>query len=501
MTRPEDVQLASQTDQLSDTLSVHTFYLGCLAQASYLVIDTTASAAYVIDPRRDVDIYIEAAAAAGVAIQGVFETHVHADFVSGHLELSQRTGSPVYIGPAQVEYEHTQLVDGEVLGKSEGCSIQALHTPGHTTACMTFVLRDGADKPLAAFTGDTLFIGSVGRSDLLGSMGHSQEEMAEMMYQTLRERILTLPDDVVVYPGHGAGSPCGKGLSSDLSSTIGRERLTNPGLLKAAIDDSSVFTSWTVDGQPSIPQYFVSNVECNLSGAADLANQVAKVPELSAQEFVDLSTQPDTVILDTRTPSESDCIIPEAIWIPVGQGWGTTITRPEDGNFSLWVGTLISPSSKILLIAPEGKAEVVLARLGRIGYTQQVVGMLQGGISSWVDAGLPSLPNRRLLVKDLEKYQGVLLDVRTTGEYACPRSGHVTGSMNIPLSESFHKDALKLSKEEPITTYCISGFRSCVAASLLRRAGYDATDLVGGNNEVIKSAPELMSNCNQVSHS
>lgn len=520
--------MASFTNTLSETssdarpevdpeLNIKTFYLGCLAQGSYMI--SHKGSAFIIDPRRDVDMYLEEISSLGLRLKGVLETHVHADFVSGHKELSSRMGVPIFIGAgAGVKCGHYPVDDGEVLVLSEDYAFLALSTPGHTLGCTTWVLVDRAynNRPMMAFTGDTLFVGSVGRPDLLGSVGKSKEEMAGLLFDSLHGKLLRLPEDVVVYPAHGPGSPCGKSMSSDPTSTIGKERLTNAAL---QFTDKAAFVEFLTEGLAPPPQYFLNAVQMNLAGAESMADVLGRVPMLSPAAFqaamggaaeaksLALSDkgatteckgegEEEVLVLDTRGANDfAPQFIPGSVNFPVGINGGE-IMAPEEGNFGIWIGTMLNPKTPLLVLSAPGKEQESLQRLARVGF-QNVLGVLEGGIAAWVEAGLPTSSSGRCTLTGPEQLQGevTILDVRTPGEFACtrPLGGHANGAINIPLP-TMNKPGVfdGLDKDATYLCYCLGGFRSAIAASFMRRAGLNVRDIVGGKTHMDKVADSAM---------
>jgi glyoxylase-like metal-dependent hydrolase (beta-lactamase superfamily II)/rhodanese-related sulfurtransferase len=410
------------------------FYLACLAHASYLIAD--GGVAVIVDPQRDVDQYIEAAERLGVSIRYVIETHLHADFVSGHRELAARTGAEIVFGArADAAFPHRAVHEGDLLrlGSTE---LRAIETPGHTPESISWlVVEDGKLSKL--LTGDTLFIGDVGRPDLAGSRGYTSEEMAGMMYDSLRTKILVLPDDVEVWPAHGAGSACGRNISSDASSTIGAQRRMNWALQPMSRE---AFVETLTSGLAAPPRYFQRDAELNRQGPRALSDL--------AVSAIDCVT-PDALILDVRDP---DAFAARHIAGAVNIGL--------DGNFASWCGTLLPFDTPIVIVAEdEASASQAVIRLARVGIEN-----IAGRITA-LD-GIATAPLPQISVHDLDGM--AVLDVRRTAEFW---EGHVTGAQNIPLHELPDRLA-EVDRDKPLAVICAGGYRSSIACSLLARAGF-----------------------------
>lgn len=410
------------------------FYLACLAHASYLIAD--GGEAVVVDPQRDVDQYIEAAERLGVSIRYVIETHLHADFVSGHRELAARTGAEIVFGArADAAFPHRAVHEGDLLrlGSTE---LRAIETPGHTPESISWlVVEDG--KPSKLLTGDTLFIGDVGRPDLAGSRGYTSEEMAGMMYDSLRTKILALPDDVEVWPAHGAGSACGRNISSDASSTIGAQRQMNWALQPMTRE---AFIETLTSGLSAPPRYFPHDAELNRQGPRALS-------EFAPSNVERLS--PDALILDVRDAAAfGERHIAGAVNIGL------------DGNFASWCGTLLPFDAPIVIVADdEVSASEAVLRLARVGIEN-----IAGRITA-LD-GFDTAPLPQISVHDLDGM--AVLDVRRTVEFW---EGHIAGAQNIPLQEL--PDRLdEVDRDTPLAVICAGGYRSSIACSLLARAGF-----------------------------
>ena len=437
----------TKTLALDDGLTVDTFYLECLAHGSYLV--SHEGSCFIIDPRRDVDIYAHHVAERKLRVRGILESHLHADFVSGHMELYKRYGATICVGErAGAKFPHYPVGDGELLLLSSKYAFVALPTPGHTPGCVTWLLVDRTQdrKPVMAFTGDTLFVGGCGRPDLVGALDASltPEVLSKMMFKSLREKIMALPDDCEVLPAHGPGSPCGKGISGDLSSTIGKEKETNPAL---QFEDEAKFIEFNVAGLDKPPQYFPSAVLSNMQGAEDLGVELSSVRDLTCAEFKaalaeEKAAGREAVVLDTRSGEHfASQHIVGALNIPLGTGAGGVKLEYEDGNFAIWVGTLVSPSARVFLVTEHGKHDEAIERLGRIGYAHQIAGVLKDGHAKWSKAHIPTGRFKKVVVKSedtiarLKADGAVIVDTRTAGEFACAVRGHVRDAVNLPLAE------------------------------------------------------------------
>jgi glyoxylase-like metal-dependent hydrolase (beta-lactamase superfamily II)/rhodanese-related sulfurtransferase len=454
-------------------------YLPCLAQASYLIGDSESGSCAIVDPRRDVDIYLERAGALGLRIAHVIETHLHADFVSGHVELAQRTGATIHVSHrAGAGFPHHALREGDEIALGEGggaggVTLRVLETPGHTLESICLLVLEGA-RPVKVLTGDTLFIGDIGRPDLVASKGKSAEEMAAMHYESLK-KLTALPDDVEVWPAHGAGSACGKNISKELSSTIGAQKRMNL-MLQPMSKEEFVRIDTACLSAP--PAYFPVDAEINRQGAPALA-ALGRVKELAPLEFQAAAAQaaagrPAGSILDVRDKATFGAgFVPGAINIGL------------KGSFATWCGTLLAADAPLLLVG-ESAAEVDEARmrLARVGL-HRVEGALAGGMSAWRRAGLPVATLPQIEPAELRKARGArgqalfVLDVRGPGEHEEKR---VPGAVNVPLPELAARMG-ELDKSRPMAVICASGYRSSAAASLLRRAGFaDLRNVAGGTN-------------------
>jgi glyoxylase-like metal-dependent hydrolase (beta-lactamase superfamily II) len=438
------------------------FYLGCLAHASYML--GSEGDAVVVDPQRDVDLYLKAAEEHGLAIRHIFETHLHADFVSGHKELAARTGARIYFGAkAGVTFVHVPVQDGFELrfGKAR---INVLETPGHTPESICLLVTDDENpaKPWAVLTGDTLFLGDVGRPDL--SRTHSPEQLAGMLYDSLHNKLLKLPDRVLVYPAHGAGSLCGRNMRAEKSSTIGTERLTNYAL---QIPSREEFVKQLTSNLPVRPDYFLQDAEINRGGAPPLSD-LAELKGVSPVELKALLEE-GVIALDIRPPEQ----------FAAGHVPGS-VNIALSGQFATWAGTILGLSSRPVLIAdsPDQLAEARL-RLARVGIEAER-GYLEGGVAGWKAAGFDLAQLSEISVNDLRqqltKDKIRVLDVRREPEWM---AGHIDGADWWPL-DRFRVSPPEVDLTQPLAVHCQSGYRSMIACSLLRRAGFKNVVNVSG---------------------
>ena len=437
------------------------FYLGCLAHASYML--ASEGEAVVVDPQRDVELYLKAAADHGVTIRHIFETHLHADFVSGHKELAARTGAQIYIGAqAGATFPHTAVSDGYelIFGKA---SIRVLETPGHTaeSICLVVTNREKSPLPWAVLTGDTLFIGDVGRPDL--SPRHTPPQLAGLLYDSLHSKLLTLPDNVLVYPAHGAGSLCGKNMRAERSSTIGTERLTNYALQIKSRED---FVAQLTSNLPARPEYFAKDAEINRTGASALSDLPA-LKAISPQHLQEMLAH-GQLALDVRPCDEFGTgHVPGSVNIALS------------GQFASWAGTVLGLNAHLVLIAttPE-QIEEARVRLARVGI-EAIDGYLEGGIDAWKNSGLSVAMIDQITVGELHAQQREIqiLDVRRAPEW---ESAHIDGASWWPL-DNFKVSPPEMDHEAHIAVHCKSGYRSMIASSLLQRAGFKhITNVVGG---------------------
>lgn len=446
------------------------YYLGCLAHASYLIGDESTGAAVVVDPQRDVDQYLEDAAQLGLGIRDVFLTHFHADFVAGHLELRDRAGAKIHLGArAEAEFEFEPARDGDVL-EFGSVRLSILETPGHTPEMISIVVTDLAKdpgRPHAVLTGDTLFIGDVGRPDLLASFGHTADELAGMLYDSLHEKLMRLPDETLVYPAHGAGSMCGKKLGQETVSTIGIQRRTNYALQPMSREE---FVRLVTADQPEAPAYFAYDAALNRRERPTLDRSMAgSLRALSLEETLRMRGE-GAQIVDVREPREF-----------AGAHLAGSINLPLQGRYATYSGMVLRRDRPIVIIAEPGAEVEGVMRLGRIGF-DHVAGYLGGGMRAL--AGRPEevrVQERVTPVELAEELGGaeppLVLDVRTEQEHAQRR---IAGSLNIPLHRLEERLA-EVPRGRRVVVQCRTGYRSSVAASLLRRAGIESVvDLMGG---------------------
>jgi len=442
-------------------------YLGCLSQASYLIGSDGEAA--VVDPRRDIDEYLDEARIAGLVIKHVLETHFHADFVSGHRELAARTGATIYFGrQARPGYAVTSLADGDEVRVGRA-TLRTLETPGHTPESVCYLVLDPEQggTPAAVLTGDTLFVGEVGRPDLMGHQ-FTADQMAGSLYDSLHEKLLTLPDDVIVYPGHGPGSSCGRNIGPETSSTIGKERRLNYAL---QIRDRDAFVRTVAGNLPAPPRYFPHDARVNREGPRDLAPMLAALRPIAPHEVERMGRDGQALVLDTRAAREFGAgHVPGSVNVGI------------DGRYAAWVGTVLDPQSPFLIVAPPGREGEAAMRLARVGY-DNVVGFLDGGIAAWRAAGLPvrDLPQIEVseLARRLEGGSLRVVDVRGAGEW---EAGHIASAAHRDLQQLAGDLKLLLPGGGPVAVICGSGYRSSIACSLLERAGVDVPllNVVGG---------------------
>lgn len=443
------------------------YYLACLSHASYLIGDTASGRAVVVDPQRDVAAYLADAERAGLRIERVIETHFHADFLSGHLELAAATGATICYGPgAEADFPLEQLHDGQVIALGE-VRLEVRHTPGHTPESISIVVweRPGDAVPYGVLTGDTLFIGDVGRPDLLAGAGLTPEQMARSLYRSLHTRLLTLPDATRVFPAHGAGSACGKQLSTETVSTIGEQRRTNYALQPMSEDD---FVRMVTEGQPVAPLYFPYSAHRNREAHPLLAE--AEPPPPLALDEVLARQRAGARLLDTRDPSA----------FAAGHLPGS-INVGLDGRFAEYAGDVLRPDDEIVLVCDPGRELEAKVRLGRIGF-DNVIGYLADPLRALVEHQELAERSSRLTATELAALLAgpeppVVVDVRDPGEVA---AGTIPGAVWIPLARLVERTG-ELDPTRPVVTYCAGGFRSAIAASVLAASGFpDVSDLLGG---------------------
>lgn len=446
-------------------------YTSCLSEAAYYIESDGVAA--IIDPLRDIDGYIQLAKERNAAIKYIFETHFHADFVSGHLDLQKATGAPIVYGPnTETNFPIHLAKDGEQfqLGK---VSIEVLHTPGHTIESTCYLLRDEAGNPHALFTGDTLFVGEVGRPDL-SSGNLEKEELAALLYDSLNNKIASLPDNVVVYPAHGPGSNCGKNLGPGTSSTIGDEKANNYALQPQTKEE---FVKAVTADLPAAPSYFPINARINKEGYDSLEKimETALTP-LSVAEFKKWMESEDTIILDTRKAGDfTKQFVPGSISIGL------------EGRFAEWAGSLLPFNQPIILVTEEGQEKESVVRLARVGFSQ-IHGYLAGGVEAWRQAGeeidlIIDVETDELAMDLPYDDHLVAVDVRREAEFG---DGHVRGAVNIPLNELTDPGSMaNIEEHQNLYVYCGSGYRSVIAASLMKRQGiHNLRNVLGGFNAI-----------------
>jgi glyoxylase-like metal-dependent hydrolase (beta-lactamase superfamily II) len=448
------------------SLHFRQFYLGCLAHASYLI--GSRGEAAVVDPRRDVDEYLEEARRHGLAIRYVIETHLHADFVSGHRELAERTGAAiVFSEKAGAAFPHRAVKEGDEIRIGD-VVLRVLETPGHTPESISILAIDTEASPVPrlVLTGDTLFIGDVGRPDLMGAKGASAEQMAALLYDSLHRKLLALPDPVLVYPAHGAGSLCGRNMSKETWSTIGEQRRQNYALQPMPLER---FVRMVTSDLPEVPQYFPRDVAINREGAPPLSERA--LPPALPPATVQSRAAEGATVLDVRSAAAfGTAHLPGSLNVGLG------------GQFAAWAGALVPHQQPILLVAEDeaGVREAVL-RLARVGL-EDVTGYLDGGLAAWDRAGLPLASLPQIAVDELkerlrEQPELQVLDVRRPAEWD---AGHVPGALNVPL-DRLERDAARLDPARATAVICAGGYRSSAAASLLEQRSFaDLYNVVGG---------------------
>ncbi|OBQ54577.1 MBL fold metallo-hydrolase [Tamlana sp. s12] len=450
-------------------MKIEQIYTGCLAQGAYY-IESEGEVA-IIDPLRETQQYVDKAEAENATIKYIFETHFHADFVSGHIDLAKKTGATIVFGPgAKTDYDIYAAKDNEVF-KLGNISIKVLHTPGHTLESSTFLLIDENGKEHAIFSGDTLFLGDVGRPDLAIKSDLTKEDLAGMLFDSLRNKIMTLPDDTIVYPAHGAGSACGKNLSKETVGVLGEQKKTNYALRGDMT--KAEFVKEVLDGIAPPPQYFAKNAMMNKSGYHEFETVLERGnTPLTPEAFEHLANEEGALVLDVRHETEFvKAHIPNSIFIGI------------HGGFAPWVGALITDLKQpILLITPEGKEEETVTRLSRVGY-DHTLGYLEGGIEAWKQAGKDVESITSINVDEFSnrfKSDSIqVLDVRKDGEY---KSQHLEGNniKHFPL-DYINDNMSAIDKNQEYYVHCAGGYRSVIAASILKARGFNKLiDIAGG---------------------
>jgi glyoxylase-like metal-dependent hydrolase (beta-lactamase superfamily II)/rhodanese-related sulfurtransferase len=455
-------------------MKIEQYYLACLSHASYMITDEKTKTAAVVDPQRDIDQYLKDAAAGGYTIKHVFLTHFHADFIAGHIELRDQAGATIHLGAkAQAEFECVHMNDGDTIEFGD-VKLEVMETPGHTPEGITILVYDLAksgSEPLAALTGDTLFIGDVGRPDLLASIGVTADELADMLYESVT-KLRKLPDATLVYPAHGAGSLCGKSLSTDLSSTIGEQKKFNYALQPMSLED---FKKIVTADQPEAPDYFVHDAILNRKERTALHDAMEKqLQPLSVDEVLALEKS-GAQLLDVRDGIDFE-----------GGHLRGSLNIALSGKYATWAGSMLSHEKPIVVIAEEGGEEEAVMRLGRIGF-DNVAGYLKGGMRALEHRGDLVERTERITAPALAEWLSgkradagrppVVLDIRSEAEHA---GGHVAGSVNIPLPRLAERIA-ELPADRPVVVHCEGGYRSAIGVSLLQQLGRkEAHDLIGG---------------------
>jgi len=445
-------------------------YLACLSQASYLIGDEESATAVVVDPRRDVDVYLEEARRLGLTIRHVFLTHFHADFISGHLELARRAGAEIHLGArARAEYPFTPAREGDRL-EAGNLRLEVLETPGHTPESISLLVYDLAadpERPHAVLTGDALFIGDVGRPDLLASQGFEASELASMLYDSLHSKLMRLPDATLVYPAHGAGSACGKSLSKETVSTIGAQRKLNYAVQPMSREQ---FVELASTGQPELPAYFAHDAALNRRERPTLEETLQRsLRPLGLDEVLRMQNA-GAVLLDVRDPDD---------YARVHLAGSTNIGL--GGRFASWAGTLIDRERAIVVVGEPGREREAVLRLGRIGF-DQVAGYLEGGPGAFEHRADLIASHPRIDPAELARRMGsdrvpLVLDVRTPSEF---EAGAIEASLNVPLAQ-LERSYGRIPRGREIAVHCQSGYRSSIAASLLEQAGFQPiSDLAGG---------------------
>ena len=446
------------------------YYLGCLAHASYLIGDEASATAIVVDPQRDIQQYLDDAAKLGFTIRHVFLTHFHADFIAGHLELRDHCGATIHLGaPAKAEYKFVAMKDGDAL-EFPGLRLQVLETPGHTIesiSILVFDLAKNAAKPYAVLTGDTLFIGDVGRPDLRASLGWTAADLGARLYDSLHKKLMALPDETLVYPAHGAGSLCGKNLSSDTVSTIGQQRQFNYALQPMSKEE---FITLVTADQPDAPAYFTYDAILNTRERATLDQSLEQsLHPIDLDEVLRMGDA-GAQILDVRDPAE----------FAVGHLAGS-INIGLGGQYATWAGTILDREKPIVIIAEPGREQEAALRLGRIGFDH---------VKGYVDGGMAGLAHRPDLVWPTERLAApmiaeelsstdrpLVLDIRNPREFA---TQHIAGGVNVPLNH-LHERIAEIPRDRKIVVHCAGGYRSSMAASILAQHGItNVIEMAGG---------------------
>lgn len=457
-------------------MKIEQIYTGCLAQGAYYI--QSGNEVAIIDPLREVQPYIDQAEKNGATIKYIFETHFHADFVSGHKDLASKTGAQIVFGPTQMELGFDAIIaeDNQVF-KLGDIEIKVIHTPGHTMESSCFLLSDENGKEVAIFTGDTLFIGDVGRPDLAQKVVKdlTKEKLAAHLYDSLHNKLIPLSDDLIVYPAHGAGSACGKNMSKETSDTLGNQKKTNYALQPMTKEE---FIKEVLTGLTPPPGYFPQNVLMNIKGYDSIDEVLERgTKALSPKEFEAVANDRDVLMLDTRAPQTfAKGFIPNSINIGI------------DGSFAVWVGTLIPDvKQEILVIADEGREEEVITRLARVGY-DHAIGYLKGGFDAWKKENFEVDTITSISAEEFAEVESpTILDVRKASEY---QSEHIIGAENAPL-DYLNESMLKVDKNKTYHVHCAGGYRSMVFISALKARGYENLIDVKGGFKAIKESEKF----------
>ena len=459
-------------------MKLEQIYTGCIAEAAYYI--TSNGEAAIVDPLRETKPYLERLERDGVKLKYIFETHFHADFVSGHIDLANKTGATIVYGPTtmQTGFEKYVANDGEIF-KVGGIQIKAIHTPGHTMESTCYLVIDEEGKEHGLISGDTLFIGDVGRPDLAQHVIEdlTQDKLARHLYHSLRNKIMPLADDIIVYPNHGAGSACGKNMSKETTDTLGNQKKTNYALNPELTEDQ--FVEAILTGLTAPPQYFPKNVLMNIQGYDSLDSILEKGQKAyDANAFEVVANETRALILDTRNPEDfAKGFIPNSINIGI------------NGSFAMWVGELILDIKQEILIVAENKEKVEesIIRLSRVGY-DNTIGYLEGGFEAWKSAGKEVDIVHRITAEQLEKHcneeNQTIIDVRKVSEF---QSEHLIDATNIPLNVLSNHIA-EFPKDKSFILHCAGGYRSMIAASMLKQRGFDNfVDVIGGFTDIKKT--------------
>ena len=455
-------------------MKVEQIYTGCIAQAAYYIENNGEAA--IFDPLREVQPYIDKANKDNATITYVFETHFHADFVSGHIDLSKKTGAHIVYGPdAKPGFDAIVAEDGQEF-KVGNYTIKAIHTPGHTLESTCYLLMDENRKPYGIITGDTLFIGDVGRPDLAQKLSSdlTQERLASMLYDSLRNKIMTLPDELIIFPSHGAGSACGKNMSKETTDTLGHQKMVNYALRANMTREE--FIAEVLEGLTAPPAYFPENVMMNIQGYESLDHVIERgLKGLSPDAFEAAANETGALVLDTRSADKfSKGFIPNSINIGI------------DGGFAPWVGALIPDIKQpVLIVSDPGREQEVITRMSRVGYDHSI-GYLEGGFDAWKNAGKETDSVNRITASEMAgkfKPDSIVIDVRNPGEY---QAGHIEGAKLVPLGD-LNNHLHEIPKDKHFFLHCAGGYRSMSAASILKSRGWEDFEEIDGGFKAISA--------------